>query len=575
MILTYHNIGDKKENTWVSLSAFEKQMADIKKYGYEVVTFEEYDPYNPKHIIITFNDGRRNIFTTFPILQQNNFPFYVFVVGNFIGASEEFISEKEFDTIKNAGGILGWHTKSHKDLTTLSTIGIKRELKNNYNFKYLAYPHWKTNEKVIKIAKQLGYKYARSGNGYALNTGENINFALDDTFVQEYTDIHFINDKIVKYMDMALFSFPCNMRCHYCYVGQYATDEERATVNNMKYSPADFEKALNKKRMGGTCVVTFSTAGETLLLPSTMEYLKAILNAGHFLHISTNLTITKHINELLALPEEMRSRVFFKASLQYLELKRLNLLDEFANNCRKIWANGGTCALEITPNDELIPYIDEIKNYCFKNFGALPQLSMPRDETIPEVKLLSKFSKKEFARIWEDFYSEEFRFKVKMWEKPVKDFCYAGKISCFVIVNTGEMLTCPKSKIIGNFFEGEELYTEAAAKCPQAHCFVCHNWLGFGSCPSVDETNYLLQRDRVTPDGNHWVSERCRHAFRQRVCDNNKLYSKDEEKRLYRKVENENSFFGKRIFSIKTRFLNNKNYRIITILGIKLKIQQK
>lgn len=200
---------------------------------------------------------------------------------------------------------------------------------------------------------------------------------------------------------------------------------------------------------------------------------------------------------------------------------------------------------------------------------------MPRDETIPEVKLLSKFSKKEFARIWEDFYSEEFRFKVKMWEKPVKDFCYAGKISCFVIVNTGEMLTCPKSKIIGNFFEGEELYTEAAAKCPQAHCFVCHNWLGFGSCPSVDETNYLLQRDRVTPDGNHWVSERCRHAFRQRVCDNNKLYSKDEEKRLYRKVENENSFFGKRIFSIKTRFLNNKNYRIITILGIKLKIQQK
>ena len=37
MILTYHNIGDKKENTWVSLSAFEKQMADIKKYGYDSV----------------------------------------------------------------------------------------------------------------------------------------------------------------------------------------------------------------------------------------------------------------------------------------------------------------------------------------------------------------------------------------------------------------------------------------------------------------------------------------------------------------------------------------------------------
>jgi hypothetical protein len=317
-------------------------------------------------------------------------------------------------------------------------------------------------------------------------------------------------------------------------VGQFAADKARAAVSLMKYKPADLEKALNKKRMGGTCVVTFSATGETLLMPITMQYLKAVLNAGHFLHISTNLTITRHIDELLALPNEVRSRIFFKASLQFLELKRLNLCDTFVDNCRKVWAAGATCALEIVPNDELIPFIPEVKEWCLKNFGALPHLSMPRDESVPEVKLLSKYSLKEFARIWEDFYSEEFRFKVKMWERPVKDFCYAGKISCFVIVNTGEMLTCPKSRIIGNFFDGETLKTEAAAKCPQDHCFVCHNWLGFGSCPAVDETNYLLQRDRVMPDGGHWVSPRCQNAFRQRVCDNNELYSPKEESRLYK-----------------------------------------
>ena len=238
-------------------------------------------------------------------------------------------------------------------------------------------------------------------------------------------------------------------------------------------------------------------------------------------------------------PAVSLNEMFFKASLQYLELKRLNLFDTFIQNCYKIWDAGCTCALEIVPNDELIPYIPEIKEWCLKNFGALPQLSMPRDELVPEVVLLSKYTLQEFARIWEDFYSEEFRFKVKMWERPVKDFCYAGKISCFVYVNDGSMFTCPKSKRIGNFFEGKELYTEAAAKCPQEHCFVCHNWCGFGSCPAVDETNYLLQRDRVMPDGRHWVSERCRYAFRQRVCDNNELYSKEEEKRLYKKAEKE------------------------------------
>ena len=115
----------KKKKGEASLS----RKCSMKHYTMEII-FSKSKPL----IIITFDDGRRNIFTTFPILQQNNFPFYVFVVGNFIGASEEFISEKEFDTIKNAGGILGWHTKSHKDLTTLSTIGIKRELKNKFSF---------------------------------------------------------------------------------------------------------------------------------------------------------------------------------------------------------------------------------------------------------------------------------------------------------------------------------------------------------------------------------------------------------------------------------------------------------
>lgn len=543
MILTYHNIGKGNDKTWITLDTFKKQMETLKQSGYEVVKFEEYDPYNPKHLVLTFDDGRKNIFDAIPILKKYNYPFYVFLVGNLIGSSDEYLNESDFEKINEAGGILGWHTKTHPDLLTLSSRKIKKELENPYSFKYLAYPHWKNNDKIIKIAQKLGYLYARSGNGYARMGGGNL--SLDSEFVQEFTDLKYINDKIVKYMDMALFSFPCNMRCHYCYVGQYATDKERATIMPMKYSPADLEKALNKKRMGGTCVVTFSTAGETLLHPTTIEYLKAILNAGHFLHISTNLTVKKRVEELLALPAEMRSRLFFKASVQYLELKRLNLLDVFAENCHKVWDAGATCALEITPNDELIPYIPEIKEWSLKNFGALPQLSIPRDETVPEVKLLSKYSLEEFGRIWEDFYSEEFRFKLNMWERPITDFCYAGKISCFVIVNTGEMLTCPKSKCIGNFFEGETLKTEAAAKCPQAHCFVCHNWLGFGSCPTVDETNYLWQRDRVMPDGRHWVSERCRHAFRQRVCDNNELYSKKEEKRLYKKAEKKQNKKGK------------------------------
>ncbi|WP_428060823.1 polysaccharide deacetylase family protein [Candidatus Avelusimicrobium stercoris] len=533
MILTYHNIGDGNNETWVSVFSFKKQMEDIKN-RFEVVALDNYDPYNPKQIVLSFHDGRKNIFNALPILKELNFPFHVFIVGNLIGKSEEFLEESDFKIIEENGGILGWHTHSHLDLTTLPFWKLKSEIKNPYGWKYLAYPYWKYDDRVIKIVKKLGYKFAHSGNGFADIHGGNLE--LDSVFMKEFTPVKYINDKIVKYIDMALFSFPCNMRCRYCYVGQYASEQERAAIMPSKYTPKDLEKALNKKRMGGTCIVTFSAAGETLLLPHTLEYLKAILRAGHFLHVSTNLTITKHIEDLLSLSAEMRSRLFFKASIQYLELKRLNLQKDFIQNCHKIWKAGATCALEIVPNDDLIPYIPEIKKWCLENFGALPQLSLPRNEAIPGVKLLSKFSLQEFARNWEDFYSEEFRFKVSMWEKPITDFCYAGKVSCFVIINTGEMLTCPKSIVIGNFFEGDLLTESAVAKCPQKHCFVCHNWLGFGSCPPQNNTNYLLQRDRIGFGGVHWVSERCRHAFRQRVCENNKLYSLEEEKKLYKKA---------------------------------------
>lgn len=533
MILRYHSISDVSVPNCISLKTFSNQIDFIVNH-YNVVKLENYNPYDSQHIVIIFDDGRRDIFNAIPILKKYNLPFYVFVVGNLIGSCNEFISIEDFAKIESCGGILGWHTKSHPDLTKILPWRINSELKNSYGFTLLSYPHYKNNKKIWKVAENLGYKFCISGNGDADTDGGN--FSLDAVTMHENTNLKYINDKIVKYIDMALFSFPCNLRCKYCYVGQYASSKERATIQPCRYNPDDLYMALNKNRMGGTCIVTFSTTGETLLAKETLLYLEAILQAGHFLHISTNLTISKNIDRLLNLPQELQSRLFFKASIQYEELKRHNLLKLFSKNCNKIWDKNLTCAVELVPYDDIIPIIPEIKQWCLKNLGALPQLSMPRDETVSEIRLLSSYTINEFSKIWEDFYSEEFRFKVHMWDKKINNFCYAGKVSCFVIVNTGEMLTCPKSKVIGNFFSGDKLRTEAAAYCPQEHCFVCHNWLGFGSCPSIDETNYLLQRDRIMNDGRHWVSERCRHAFSQRVCDNNKLYSEKEEKKIYKKA---------------------------------------
>ena len=538
MILCYHNITDDKVNniTDIKFSTFMHQLNFIKKH--KPAKLEEYVIHDPDSIVLTFDDGKKSLLKIAPILKKNNIPFYFFVVGDLIG-EEEFLDLNDINRlIKEYGGQLGWHSKTHHDLSKLEDEqSIVDETISPFKTNIFAYPDFKFSKNVINVLKKEGYKYALSGNH--ITDGHFGNLCLDRLFVTEETSLEenlYFNDRIVKYIDFALFSFPCNLKCKYCYVAQHSTPQEREKIYPSKYSPSDLKKALKFERMGGECIATFATPGESLLLDSSLEYIKAILDAGHFVHISTNLTPTKNIKKLLALSEEYKSRLFFKASFQYQQLIEKNLLKRFVDNCNLIWSNDCTCAIELVPDDSIIKDIDEIKKISLKYFGALPHLTLPRDEALPGIQLLSKYKLNKLKEIWESFYSEEFRFKCEKWGRKIESFCYSGKFSCFVDINRGTMLTCPQSKVIGNFFEGEKLYEEAAAYCPQEHCFVCHNWLGFGCCPDVDGTNYLLERDRVTQNGKHWVAPRCRHAFRQRVCDNNELFDFNTENILYNRA---------------------------------------
>ena len=112
MILTYHNIGQNNNQTWVSLASFQRQMNELKENGYRVVEFEEYDPFDDKQIVLTFDDGRKNILDVVPLLKKNKFPFYVFVVGKFIGYSPEFLAESDFEIIRK-GGVNSVGTHKH------------------------------------------------------------------------------------------------------------------------------------------------------------------------------------------------------------------------------------------------------------------------------------------------------------------------------------------------------------------------------------------------------------------------------------------------------------------------------
>lgn len=64
---------------------------------------------------------------------------------------------------------------------------------------------------------------------------------------------------------------------------------------------------------------------------------------------------------------------------------------------------GCSYTVEITPNDELIPYINEVKEVCIKYMGTLAHITIARDERVENVTMLSHMNKEEFMKTWGDF----------------------------------------------------------------------------------------------------------------------------------------------------------------------------
>lgn len=340
-----------------------------------------------------------------------------------------------------------------------------------------------------------------------------------------------MSDKIVKYIELHVPTWPCNFRCPYCYIGQHYADIERGRVQKFEYSPADLANAISKERVGGTALVNFCANGETLILPKNMEYIKAILETGHFVMVVTNMTQTNALKELCELPAEWRERLFLKCSFHWMELKRLGLLEQFADNVNMCWDAGISLTVEITPHDELVPEIDEIKKFSMEHFGALPHITVARDEN-NYFRRLTKYSEQEYFDIWNQFDSELFRFKSKIWGKRVHDFCYAGHWTYSVNIADGKMLCCSSGKRVGNLYKSKKLPVKPTCKsCNQYHCYNGHSWIALGCITTIDAPTYKEMRDRVRTDGTHWLYPRMADVFSQKLYNQNKPYP--ALKRLY------------------------------------------
>lgn len=332
------------------------------------------------------------------------------------------------------------------------------------------------------------------------------------------------NDKVKK---LILFRIPmsiCNFRCHYCYLAQRPIHFE-GVQPEMKYTPEQVAYAIRPERLGGYAYINLCADGETLLVKDIDIYARKMVESGHFLEIVSNMTITPVLEKILSWPKELLEHVEFKCSFHYLELKKHNKLALFAENIHKVWSAGASANIEITPSDELIPYIDEVMEFSMKEFGALPHITIARDDRTDGIDYLTSLPMEEYDRAWSRFGSGFWEFKKTIFGKRQTKFCYAGAWSAYVDLTTGNATQCYCGQSLGNVFENPEMAfpEKPIGRCSLAHCYNGHVFLSWGLIPGY-AVRYGDIRNRLTAcGGGSWLRPELHRFFNSKLEESNDL----------------------------------------------------
>lgn len=334
-------------------------------------------------------------------------------------------------------------------------------------------------------------------------------------------------EKIKRFVDCYIATETCNLQCHYCYIAQLKKFNNKLV--SFPYPTEHIRKALSKERLGGVCLFNFCAGGETLLSPEVLPLARELIKEGHYVGIVTNGTVSKRFDEIQTWGKEELAHLFFKFSFHYLELKKRGWLDRYFENVNKAKNAGASFTVEITPSDELIPYIDEVKAICMEKVGALCHVTIARDDRTNGINHLSQHDFEDYKKIWGQFDSELFRFKSDIFYVKRKEFCYAGDWSIYVNLTSGDVYKCNCGHIIDNIYRDINApihFEPVGYSCSLAHCYNGHAWLAFGDIPELKSTLYADERNRICGDGSEWLQPEMKEIMSSKLYESNQEYSK-------------------------------------------------
>ena len=183
-ILLYHHVeGDVSYSRYnVSVPDFRAQMQALHDWGYTAVPISlvldaliKGAELPPKPVVITFDDGNRNIYdNAFPIMQEINFPGVFYIVGNRVNSGTDIAHAPELKEMVDAGWEIGSHSYTHSDLTLDHSIARYEILQSKLDIEEaleidvqtFAYPFGTVDPYLAQKVADYGY---RAGMGLGIS----------------------------------------------------------------------------------------------------------------------------------------------------------------------------------------------------------------------------------------------------------------------------------------------------------------------------------------------------------------------------------------------------------------------
>ncbi len=187
-ILMYHRIADiPGDRNSLPKEKFEQQLLYLSSHNYTAITpdmlYEHYKnnaPLPPKPVLLTFDDGYADNYSeALPLLKKYHMTAVVFPIANWIGKPNhwEHFGKKETMTMTlpqlqdwlKQGMDIQPHTHNHPFLANCDDNKLHDELAISKQqltklldkpMNYICYPYGNFNQKVMRSAKDVGYKMA-------------------------------------------------------------------------------------------------------------------------------------------------------------------------------------------------------------------------------------------------------------------------------------------------------------------------------------------------------------------------------------------------------------------------------